>query len=175
MIELLNSLTKKLSEEANNIAEFITSGNKYKSTIFKNSYKFNSLETRPSQIRGKAGVYVFIFEQPISFDNDEVRKWNSITGAGFKNYESKEFNKGDCLYVGSGDSIFSRMMAHFSPDGESTGLHLSNPKRSKALNCVIVYSFPLKDEYQPYASIIAREVEKKLHNILSPAAGSSRV
>lgn len=175
MIDLLKTLATALNDEANNIVKHISDGLAYKSVFFDTVYAFESIQQRPRALWGKGGVYVFVIKTPVNLTADEVRKWNNVRGAKFKDYKKKDLKAEDCLYVGSGDSIYRRMTDHFNAIGESTGLKLGSPNRKKVLNCVKVYAFPLQSEYRPYSSIIMREIEKRLHNTLNPVAGSSRV
>lgn len=175
MVDLLKTLATTLNNEANNIVKHISDGVAYKSDFFNTVYTFESIQQRPRALWGKCGVYVFVVKTPVSLTADEVRKWNNVRGAKFKDYKKKDLRVADCLYVGSGDSIYRRMTDHFNATGESTGLKLASPNRKKVLNCVKVYAFPLRSKYRQYSSIIMREIEKGLHNTLNPVAGSSRV
>ena len=175
MIELLKTLSAALNDEANNIVKHIGDDLAYTSNFFDAVYTFESIQQRPRALRGKCGVYVFVIINPVNLTTDEVRKWNNVRGAKFKDYKQKNLKPADCLYVGSGDSIYRRMTDHFNETGESTGLKLQSSNRKKVLNCIKVYAFPLRREYRPYSSVIMREIEKRLHNTLNPVAGSSRV
>lgn len=175
MIELLKALSTTLNDESKNIVKNISDGLAFTSVFFDTVYTFESIHQRPRALWGKCGVYVFVIKTPVNLTTDEVRKWNNVRGAKFKDYKKKNLKIGDCLYVGSGDSIYRRMTDHFNTTCESTGLKLGSPNRKKVLNCIKVYAFPLRREYTPYSSIIMREIEKRLHNALNPVAGSSRV
>lgn len=175
MVNILKQLSDVFDKESANIVKSIRNNDGYSSDIFSGAFSFDSITSRPRQIRGKSGVYVFIISKAVAFNTEEVRKWNSIEGAGFKDYQEKTLNAGDCLYVGSGDSIFQRMTAHFGAEGESTGLKLGHDKRKKAEKCVRVYAFPLKEDFAEYSDMIIRQVEKRLHAELKPIAGSSRI
>ena len=126
-------------------------------------------------MRGKKGVYIFLITNPVFLDNNIVFKWNSVPGAGFKLYNQPSLVVGDCLYVGSSESLYGRMREHFSDNSGAASLKLSHPNRKIALDSVCVYSFALKREFAEYSSIIITQIEKRLHNSLQPKAGSSRV
>ena len=175
MKELLQKLSEKFDEEADKIKEFVTNNANYSSDFFDILPTFTSLGTRPRKMWGKKGVYIFLITKPVSLDYKIVSKWNEVTGAGFKSYHQPSLAVGDCLYVGSSDSLYGRMTEHFSPDSGAASLKLSHPNRKFALDSVCVYSFALKRDFIDYSSMIITQIEKRLHNSLKPKAGSSRV
>lgn len=175
MKELLKKLSEKFDEEADKIRDFVINNTDYPSDFFDILPTFTSLENRPRKMWGKKGVYIFLITEPISLDYNIVSKWNGISGAGFKLYDQPSLVVGDCLYVGSSDSLYGRMTEHFSANSGAASLKLSHPDRKLALNSVCVYSFALKRDFVDYSSMIITQVEKRLHNSLQPKAGSSRV
>ena len=175
MKALLKELSEKFDEEADKIKEFVTNNANYTSDFFDVLPTFTSLEKRPPKMRGKKGVYIFLITKPVSLDYKIVSKWNEVAGAGFKFYNQPSLVIGDCLYVGSSDSLYGRMTEHFSPDSGAASLKLSHPNRKFALDSICVYSFALKRDFFDYSSMIITQIEKRLHNSLKPKAGSSRV
>lgn len=175
MKALLKKISEKFDEEAEKIQEYIINKTDYTSDFFDILPTFTSLEKRPPKMWGTKGVYIFLITSPVLLDYKIVSKWNNVSGAGFKSYNQPSLAVGDCLYVGSSDSLYGRMREHFSADGGAASLKLSHPNRKFALNSVCVYSFALKREFVNYRSIIITQIEKRLHNSLKPKAGSSRV
>lgn len=175
MKDLLKRLSKKFDEEAEKISRYITEKNEYDFAFFDILPTFTSLEERPRKLRGKKGVYIFLMTKPVELNYDIISKWNSVSGAGFKNYQQRSLAVGDCLYVGSSESLYARMTEHFSADCGAASLKLSHPNRKLALDSVCVYSFALKSDYIDYRSMIITQIEKRLHDSLQPKAGSSRV
>lgn len=175
MEEILKRLSKQFDDEATKIIEHIERKDTYNSDLFDNVFVFDSLNNRPQKTYARSGVYVFMITKHIELDYQKVSAWNKVQGAGFKSYSQESLEIGDCLYVGSCGSIYARMTQHFADAGESTGLKLGHPNRNLVLGAVCVYAFSLKEKLQPYESIILPQVEKRLHNLLNPKAGSSRV
>jgi len=175
MKELLKKLSEKFDEEADKIKECVINNTDYTSEFFDILPTFTSLEKRPSKMRGKKGVYIFLITKPVSLNYNIITKWNSVSGAGFKSYNQPSLVIGDGLYVGSSDSLYGRMREHFSADSGAASLKLSHPNRKLALESVCVYSFALKRDFVNYSSMIITQIEKRLHNSLYPKAGSSRV
>ena len=154
MKELLKKISEKFDEEADKIKEFVTNNANYTSDFFDVLPTFTSLEKRPKKMWGKKGVYIFLITKPVSLDYNIVSKWNSIFGAGFKLYNQPSLVIGDCLYVGSSDSLYGRMTEHFSSDSGAASLKLSHPNRKLALDSICVYSFALKKDFVDYSSMI---------------------
>lgn len=175
MKDLLKKLSEKFDEEADKIKESVINNTEYTSDFFDILPTFTSLEKRPRKMWGKKGVYIFVITKQVSLNYNIVCKWNSVSGAGFKSYNQQSLVVGDCLYVGSSDSLYGRMREHFSADSGAASLKLSHPNRKLALESVCVYSFALKRDFVIYSSIIITQIEKRLHNSLQPKAGSSRV
>lgn len=175
MKELLKKLSEKFDEEANKIKEYVTEKKEYTSDFFNCLPTFTSIDTRPRETRGKKGVYIFLITKPISLNYGMVSDWNSVSGAGFKSYSQQSLVVGDCLYVGSADSIYRRMGEHFSADSVAASLKLSHDKRNFILDSVRVYSFALKRDWVDYSHMIITQIEKRLHTSLEPKAGSSRI
>ena len=175
MKALLKELSEKFDEEAEKIQEHIINKTDYASDFFDILPTFNSLEDRPRKMWGKKGVYIFLITKPVSLDYKIVSKWNEVPGAGFKSCHQPSLAVGDCLYVGSSDSLYGRMTEHFSSDSGAASLKLSHPNRKFALDSICVYSFALKKDFVDYSSMIITQIEKRLHNSLKPKAGSSKV
>ena len=175
MKELLKKLSEKLDEEAEKIRDSVINNADYTSEFFDILPTVTSLENRPRKMRGKKGVYIFLITKPVSLNYNIISKWNRVYGAGFKSYNQPSLVVGDCLYVGSSDSLYGRMREHFSEGCGAASLKLSHPNRKFALASVCVYSFALKRDFADYSSIIITQIEKRLHNSLEPKAGSSRV
>ena len=175
MKDLLKKLSETFDEEAEKIKEYVTNKSGYASVFFDILPAFTSLEKRPRKMWGKKGVYIFLITKPVPLDYNIVSAWNSVSGAGFKSYFQPSLVTGDCLYVGSSDSLYGRMREHFSADSGAASLKLSHPNRKLAIESVGVYSFALKREFADYSSMIITQIEKRLHNSLHPKAGSSRV
>ena len=175
MKELLKKLSEKFDEEANKIKESVVNNTDYTSDFFDILPTFTAIKKRPSKMRGKKGVYIFLITKPVLLDYNIISQWNSVSGAGFKLYNQPSLVVGDCLYVGSSDSLYGRMREHFSANSGAASLKLSHPNRDFALDSVCVYSFALKRDFVDYSSMIITQIEKRLHNSLLPKAGSSRV
>ena len=177
MEELLLSLSQNFDNEAQQIVNYIRTNAEYSSDLFEQTYSFTNLTQRPSKIRGRKGAYVFLITQPVSLDYQTVFRWNNVAGAGFKLYNQASLAVGDCLYAGActTQSLYSRMTAHFADGGSCTGLKLSHPNRRIAHDSVCVYTFILKKELERYSTIVLPQIEKRLHTLLKPKAGSSRV
>ena len=175
MKDLLKKLSETFDEEAEKIKEYVTNKSGYASDFFDILPAFTSLEKRPREMWGKKGIYIFLITKPISLDYNIVSTWNKVPGAGFKSYFQASLAIGDCLYVGSSDSLYGRMREHFSANSGAASLKLSHPNRKFALESVCVYSFALKKEFVDYSSMIITQIEKRLHSSLQPKAGSSRV
>ena len=129
---LLDILWELLDGEAQNIRDYILGDQTqpYESEVFEAIFKFQSLESRPRETRGKLGVYVFMVTKPVELNFERVSGWNNISNAGFKSVHQESLRANDCLYVGSctTNSIYSRMTQHF---GEKQGLQIKNKKRHK--------------------------------------------
>ena len=184
MIDTLEKISKALDDDANNIVEYVKKALSegtlkepvFESTFFLKGRCFKTLETRPCELRGKPGVYVIMIDSDFDLSLKEVQNWNSLNkGAGFKTYSAKHIKCGDCLYLGSGKSIYARCYSHFKDNIEGSGLHLTDRRRRIALEHIIVYPFPLKEEYKPFFAFLVSQTEKRLHLIIYPLAGSSRV
>jgi hypothetical protein len=175
MKDLLKKISEKFDEEADKIKNHITAKEEYTSDLFDALPTFTSIVTRPKKMRGKKGIYVFMITKPITLDHKIISAWNDVQGAGFKSYKQPSLVEGDCLYLGSSDSLFHRMTEHFSDNSGAASLKLSHNKRKIALDSVCVYSFALKEDYIAYSSMIITQIEKRLHNSMLPKAGSSKV
>lgn len=175
MKDLLKKISEKFDEEADKIKNHIITKEEYTSDFFDALPTFTSIGTRPKKMRGQKGIYVFIITKPIKLDHKIISAWNDVKGAGFKSYKQPSLVVGDCLYLGSSDSLYSRMTEHFSDNGGAASLKLSHSKRKIALASVCVYSFALKKDYVPYSPMIITQIEKRLHNSMLPKAGSSKV
>ena len=175
MKELLKELSEIFDEEADKIKESVINNTDYRSDFFDILPTFSSLKKRPSKMWGKKGVYIFVITKHIELNFKLVSKWNSVSGAGLKSYQQKSLEVGDCLYVGSSDSLYGRMTEHFSSDSGAASLKLSHENRKIVLDSVCVHSFALKSDLKDYSSMIITQIEKRLHNSLKPKAGSSRV
>lgn len=175
MKDILKTLSTDFDVEATKITEYIKDKDVYESDLFDNVFVFDSLKNRPQKTYARSGVYVFMVTKHIELGYQKVTAWNQVSGAGFKSYFQESLEANDCLYVGSCGSIYARMTQHFAEGGESTGLKLGHPSRILARDAVCVYAFSLKEDLRTHESIILPQVEKRLHNLLSPKAGSSRV
>ena len=176
MKTLLKKLSDSFDQEASKISDYITNNGKYCSEFFECPAIFHSLDTRPRSLWGKGGIYIFVITKEIELSKAEVFCWNTVGGAGFPNVKSKKLVVGDCLYLGSAESIYKRMPPHFGDTTTTgTGLKLCHNNRKKLKDSITVYAFPLKEELKEYSHIVNREIEKRLHRLLQPKAGSSRV
>ena len=132
---------------------------------------------------GKKGVYIFRVKKVQELTRDAIKKWNEEVGAKFLPIyggpASISFCTNDPLYIGScyRESLFTRMQAHYGLNCKS-GLRLSEDKRAVLKDNVRAYAFPIKKEYLQkdtlYAKMILPIIEKELHMILHPKAGSTR-
>ena len=176
MIDLLKKLSDSFDKETLEIIKAFSQDTEIESEVFEGPICFESLDTRPASLQGKYGIYIFKVLQTMQLSSGEVRRWNSIKGAGFNTTLGKNIKENSALYLGSrvNNSIYVRTRQHFLKDGEHTSLKLKNSCRKCMLNCVRIYAFPIKEKYEGYLRIIAPAIEKRLHNQLQPLAGSSR-
>ncbi len=177
MLELLKELSDNFKLEATEIINYTKMKRAYTSNLFEKPIVFIMLDGRPNLLTGKKGIYIFVIKEDINLTREQVWAWNSIRGAGFKHYTPIDLHKGDCLYLGSCVelSLFVRIGQHFSSEGEATALKLGHLNRKVLADLVEVYAFPIKKEFLDYRKLILPAIEKRLHDSLTPKAGSNRV
>lgn len=182
IIDLLEQFEQIISDEAKQIALVLSGANSNALSIFESPEYFDDCPQsppRPKKLWGRKGIYIFVLNSDVKLSSDEVRKWNSLNrGAGFKTYSEQNLVKGDCLYLGDcvSISLYVRIRQHYSNDQSYTALKLRHSSRKILRNCLGVWAFPLKKEYsEEHCRIILPAIEKRLHILLSPKAGSSRV
>lgn len=178
--EFLDEFEKRICTEASILAKYATAPElPFSSTLFDPPfYVRNANERKPGH--GRPGIYIFILLEDVSLTDEQVRRWNSVEGAGLKQqFGAMELVAGDCLYLGSTkSSLKERLGHHFSPlipKGVPRGLALSTPQRQILSGKVQAIAFPLRVKYEQYASMLLTRIEKNLHSTMMPKAGSSRV
>lgn len=178
VMDVLQVLDEKLEEICRHIVSNIRNSTEFEDEMFENPYGFCNIEDRPRKLEGKKGIYIFEITQDVPLTREQVRSWNErCKGAGFNDWFQGDLKKGDILYVGSciSESLYVRVRQHFLDKTTATSLQLGHPARMMAYNSVRVYLYPIKKGYENYYRYIIPQVEKKLHNMLKPKAGSSRV
>lgn len=178
--QLCDDLKHYIHNEAISIEKTINRGESYCSKIFDKPVvldaRMEEMEWR--KLWGRKGVYVFIIDEPIELSSKQVHAWNQVSGAGFKDSRAISIIEGECLYLGCcvSKSLYVRMGEHYSAKGTFTALKLRHLSRDVLLESVHVTAFPIMKEYSDNQyRILLPLIEKELHNLLVPLAGSSRV
>ena len=178
--ELLEGLTAKINSEGKSVSEAVDDPYHLISDIFEPGIVLTS-ESGRREFDGRKGLYIFFMTDDVHLTRQQVSTWNTKPReAGLSSTLAQDLNKGDCLYVGSAysktGSLSVRLGKHFGPSNgsEPHGLALNYPTRNAVSGKVRVVIFPLKREFNKYAPLILPRIEKVLHNLLSPKAGSSR-
>ena len=73
------------------------------------------------------------------------------------------------------NSLYTRLNQHFGAGESYSSLHLGKKNRSKLKDKVTIYVFPIKNKKINNVDILLKAIEKRLHEIYSPIAGSKRV
>ncbi len=178
LIEILHLLDEKLDEICQNIVSNLMDSSDFDDEVFDSFFVFDNVENRPWKLRGKKGIYIFKVVQDVPLTRDQVRGWNDrCKGAGFNDWYQRDSKVGDILYVGSciSESLYVRTRQHFFSETTATSLQLGHPSRKMAYDSVKVYAYPISSKYDRYYRYIIPQIEKKLHILLKPKAGSSRV
>lgn len=126
---------------------------------------------------GEKGIYFFYINENIELSQDKVFKFNeNAIGGKFKKYELQDLKDGDCLYIGSSssNSLYTRINQHFK-EGSFGSLHLSQKDRMILKDKVKIIAFPVKYKKLEYNTILLKIIERKLHEIYIPKAGSKRI
>ena len=124
-----------------------------------------------SALKGKAGVYIFIFDDQCSI-MPGFNKPNSYR-AKLRDESKKQFIKGEVLYIGKCKQLDFRMKSHMdnSETNRVGSLKLLVDERKNLIGNFTAYFFCLKDNYVDYYSIIATKAEKYLRENLQPLVG----
>lgn len=183
-IQTVKKLYEMLVLEAKEIAVFDCQ-KKLRSDIFDAPvcYEMYPSKNELNSLRGKKGVYIFRIKNAQELTRDKIKEWNEEKGAIFLpiygRHASISFCANDVLYIGScySESLFTRTQAHYGYNGKP-GLQLNKAGRTILKDNVRAYAFPIKKEYLQkdtlYAKIILPVIEKELHILLHPKAGSTR-
>jgi len=189
--ETLLTLSKKILELAKEQAEFVkgeyesylTADLSLSKTIqsnelFRKVIRFTSdiTDSFPDLYKaatGCKGVYVFRVKEQVSvnpFDFNLTPHGSPIRGA---NLKLQVFSKDACFYVGKCYSLLTRMHSHFGDSKSATGaLRLSNDHRIFMKDNVIVYCFVFKKTFNNFYHVLAKVIEKELHEKLQPLIGN---
>ena len=177
-IDVLVKFRDFIETEFKNIEAYIGRGQVFNSSIFDEPVVIEDrLHDNKSPIRGRKGIYLFMFTGAGDLLEDEINEYNSISGAKIKKNNKPYYNEVDCLYVGScvSESLYTRINQHYSKDDRYTALKLDNNKRTALKNEVICVAIPMKKEYSEFYRLVLPHIEKRLHEEIYPMAGSSRV
>ena len=182
-IQTVKKLYEILVLEAKEIAVFDCQ-KKLRSDIFDAPvcYEMYPSKNDLNSLRRKKGVYIFRVKNAQELTRDEIKKWNEEKGANFLPIyggpASISFCANDVLYIGScySESLLVRMQEHYGD--YKPGLQLNAAQRTVLRDNVRAYAFPIKKEYLQkdtlYAKIILPVIEKEVHILLHPKAGSTR-
>lgn len=182
-IQTVKKLYEMIASEAQKIAAFDRQ-KEHQFDIFDAPvcYEMYPSKDELKSLRGKKGVYIFRVKNAQKLTRDEIKKWNEEKGANFLPIyggpASISFCSNDVLYIGScySESLFTRMQEHYGD--YKPGLQLNAAQRTVLRDNVRAYAFPIKKEYLQkdtlYAKMILPVIEKELHNLLHPKAGSTR-
>lgn len=123
------------------------------------------------RIKKGVGVYIFRIKETKKVDAED---FNTVDhGSPITDESITEFMKDDCLYVGKSDNFTSRMHSHFGNQKNRKGaLRLSSEPREFMKENVIVYFFSFKKVFSEYYDVLARVIEKELHEKLKPVVGN---
>jgi len=178
---IINSLADFIDFETNIICSSLLDEKFNDCSFFQNMYIYygKNYEHGKSfaELKGKFGIYLFFINDGINLSYKEVFDFNDCaSGAKFKDYSDINLTIGDCLYLGSStsESLYTRMNQHFNDKIEPAALHLSLEKRKMLKNIVKIYAFPVPDKSIKNIDVLLKAIEKELHNLYEPLAGSNR-
>ena len=182
LMNIMAAFAKELEIEVDKIRNFCVGSPVFESDTFEAPIIIDSFPTKDElskKLRGKHGVYIFFVKDAITLSKQEVKEWNSLSGAKFPPNKELNINGGDCLYVGScyskNTSLYRRMKVHYSYDPTATGLQLGDTKREILKDKVKFVVFPINKSFTaPHRKMVLPIIEKRLHETLHPKAGFSR-
>lgn len=126
------------------------------------------------------GIYIFILKNNITLN----KKHNTTKGEGENEHKIAKIKNnaidgtheiGTCFYLGKSHNLSKRLSEHIISASRSTyALKLFLSSRKELKEHLTLYYFPLKQKYLDYKEGILPIVEKQLHQLLTPLAGSSR-
>lgn len=183
-------LSKKLSDSAKKLALFV--GDEYQSFLENDiemvkKYDSNELFLKVlrfetditsdkkelyKEAKGCKGIYIFRVKKTKPVNPFDFNR--TLHGAPIRisNLKLEYFEKDKCLYLGKCKSLLTRMHSHFGDPTTNTGaLRLSCKKREFMKDNVIVYCFVFKKTFNDFYDILAKVIEKELHNRLKPLTG----
>ena len=131
-----------------------------------------------NMLRNRHGIYIVLATEDVELSFNDINRYNSIKGAKWKDINRSGLWVDECLYTGSciSQSLLSRINTHFDDRDKNAGLHLNHPARCIFADKVRFFVFPIKKEYDKteYLKLLVPELERKMHEVFYPAAGSSR-
>ena len=184
IIELDKNINTFIENKIKYIEKFLTTNEIDEDDFFLTGYTFLGKDYVEDvgfrEVRGKHGIYIIYISQNIFLDFKQVFDFNeSAKGGKFKKYKEHDLKVGDCLYVGSVTSktlsLYSRINQHFKDSDGYGSLHLLNKNRKILKDKIKIITFPIKNKKLESNEIILKEIEKKLHEMLSPQIGSKRI
>lgn len=180
--ELLTELARKIDSECQQITRYVKEEKLFESELFDPPVVLTQLTDR-APLWGKKGIYIFIMIADVNLSYQQIKEWNEKprpSEAGLKSSLPQSILTNDCLYLGSVDSesfsLYQRFRQHFGPviTEDPHGLALALPGRSVVHGKVRAIAFPLKVEFNKNAPLILPRIERALHEVFKPKAGSSK-